>query len=519
MYSRLAHGSTTSQTFWGVDNTNTGGVLGVYVDGVLHTGDTLSADNDYTGIVTVTGLTSGEHTWQMALAGVATGTQKTFSTMPAEGENFDVVIIGDATGDCQAFGTIVGKESPAFGISVGDTYYLDVNPNFADRCTCGQLHTTGIVLATELAIYRCKHRCHYTKAYFRPLAMAAFPWYLQWHNHEFEVQPFQTSTGTNAGIKFNAAYQAACEYMFSGGPDRPVGYDSYPSYGGISPNYYTWVTGSARFIVCDNTSYGMDTGTARSHFEGTVPNDSGGNNVGSMQLDWLNAVITAATEPFIILITPAEPIDPSAGATASNDWTAIYNILDAAANRNKTIMLFCGDTHQALAELIGGAFSTIMPNSSMLVVNATPMEHPARGTASTVMAANNNASIYFRDTQNTAVLWAASQSVLEYDWCYYGSNMYSCTVGGTTGATPPTHTSGSASDGTITWTYEGRIDQDALNYNYAVLSVNPAGTSELSAPHIKVQIKNAITGATRWSCLIEQGSRIPFIRNNGIARI
>lgn len=38
-------------------------------------------------------------------------------------------------------------------------------------------------------------------------------------------------------------------------------------------------------------------------------------------------------------------------------------------------------------------------------------------------------------------------------YCFYNGNYYCTTVGGTTGATPPTHTSSTASDGGITWTY------------------------------------------------------------------
>lgn len=38
-------------------------------------------------------------------------------------------------------------------------------------------------------------------------------------------------------------------------------------------------------------------------------------------------------------------------------------------------------------------------------------------------------------------------------YCVYNGNWYSTAAGGTAGATPPTHTTGSASDGTVTWVY------------------------------------------------------------------
>lgn len=59
MISALRKFTSTSQTFWGCDNTDTGGVLGVRVDGVDYTGDTLVSGSDYTGTVTATGLSAG----------------------------------------------------------------------------------------------------------------------------------------------------------------------------------------------------------------------------------------------------------------------------------------------------------------------------------------------------------------------------------------------------------------------------------------------------------------------------
>lgn len=50
--------------------------------------------------------------------------------------------------------------------------------------------------------------------------------------------------------------------------------------------------------------------------------------------------------------------------------------------------------------------------------------------------------------------WAAGQSIAASgEYTFYNGNYYTAGGSGTTGATPPTHTSGSASDGTITWTF------------------------------------------------------------------
>jgi hypothetical protein len=50
-------------------------------------------------------------------------------------------------------------------------------------------------------------------------------------------------------------------------------------------------------------------------------------------------------------------------------------------------------------------------------------------------------------------VWSAGASVTAGDYRYYGLNIYQAAGSGTTGATPPTHTTGSVSDGTVTWAY------------------------------------------------------------------
>lgn len=54
---------------------------------------------------------------------------------------------------------------------------------------------------------------------------------------------------------------------------------------------------------------------------------------------------------------------------------------------------------------------------------------------------------------NAYTLWTAGLVVTASSYIYYGLNIYQAAGAGTTGATPPTHTSGSVSDGGVTWTY------------------------------------------------------------------
>jgi hypothetical protein len=59
-------------------------------------------------------------------------------------------------------------------------------------------------------------------------------------------------------------------------------------------------------------------------------------------------------------------------------------------------------------------------------------------------------------TWTTATLYAANS------YTFYNGNYYQTTAGGTTGATAPTHTSGSISDGGVTWTYYSGIYNEFL---------------------------------------------------------
>lgn len=49
--------------------------------------------------------------------------------------------------------------------------------------------------------------------------------------------------------------------------------------------------------------------------------------------------------------------------------------------------------------------------------------------------------------------WVTSTSFAALSYCFYNGNYYQTTLGGATGATPPTHTSGSVTDGAVIWTY------------------------------------------------------------------
>lgn len=49
--------------------------------------------------------------------------------------------------------------------------------------------------------------------------------------------------------------------------------------------------------------------------------------------------------------------------------------------------------------------------------------------------------------------WTTATTYGTNSYTFYNGNIYSTTAGGTTGATPPTHTAGMVSDGGVNWTY------------------------------------------------------------------
>lgn len=60
---------------------------------------------------------------------------------------------------------------------------------------------------------------------------------------------------------------------------------------------------------------------------------------------------------------------------------------------------------------------------------------------------------YIADRSVRPKTWTASTSFAANSYCFYNGNYYTTTAGGTTGSTAPTHTSGSQSDGGVTWDY------------------------------------------------------------------
>jgi hypothetical protein len=91
------------------------------------------------------------------------------------------------------------------------------------------------------------------------------------------------------------------------------------------------------------------------------------------------------------------------------------------------------------------------------------------------------------DVKTDAPLWKASTVYADYAQVKYNGNYYSATTGGTTSTTPPTHLTGSATDGTVTWLYmssssfatvDQYLQRPGSQAEYAV-QIKPNGTTSL----------------------------------------
>lgn len=86
-------------------------------------------------------------------------------------------------------------------------------------------------------------------------------------------------------------------------------------------------------------------------------------------------------------------------------------------------------------------------------------------------------------------LWQASHAYNVNDQIYYGSNLYTVTVAGTTGTTAPTFTSGSQVDGTATLTYAGTPAIGTATVTAGVVTdiqITSGGTGYINAPNVTI---------------------------------
>lgn len=137
---------------------------------------------------------------------------------------------------------------------------------------------------------------------------------------------------------------------------------------------------------------------------------------------------------------------------------------------------------------------------------------------------------YIADRSVRPVTWTASTAFAANSYCFYNGNYYQTTAGGTTGATAPTHTSGSVSDGGVTWAYyNGPYNEFLANTDRSVFQEKllEQGILERFAeihgldsirPRFDVQLNEEFSRDQNGKVLYAGGHmRDPIFARNGVA--
>lgn len=465
----LRRHTPTSMTFWACDDTNTGGVLGVKVDGGAEvTGDTLGSALHYTGTVTATGLSAGTHTYQLTLGGAdVTGATGTFRTAPSAGSNADLMFVVCSLEAGPCFAPMIARET-ADACFASEFLYIDENEYStapASAASIPALRGTNNPTASSVGMtsadyqafrnsYRLKHRYSYLRdgavsRIWRHRFAQKFPMRFMWDNHEFETETTQPAPGSN---QFDGAFQAAYEYYFQGNPTNgDSDLDSTPTYYDGSntvafPAYFRETIADVEVICPDQVSYSADA-TARTY------NDAGRGD--QKQLAWLKNAITNSTAKFLVVFNP-QRID-----TTSAEWTGSGGLFETIDAKNQTVVVLTGDIHRPYARLINSPTHT--PTRPLLDVGVSPL----------------------RQTSNSDFIDITGQTVY-FDPLGEGSNIQTAYE--------------------AVYSAAGR---DSCNWIYCKVGSRPNGSSEYAGSHIKIELKNPLTGAVRWSAIIPEGARVP----------
>lgn len=133
--------------------------------------------------------------------------------------------------------------------------------------------------------------------------------------------------------------------------------------------------------------------------------------------------------------------------------------------------------------------------------NATTVQRTATGKAAMIMPVPAQ--------WLTATVYAAGARVVNRSAST--TRIYSTTAGGTSGATPPTHTTGSVSDGAVTWTYLSDCEQTTTN----TATVPIEATSGSDAIVYVVLDRFITSGATNFTYAMQAGAYGSSTASNG----
>lgn len=184
-------------------------------------------------------------------------------------------------------------------------------------------------------------------------------------------------------------------------------------------------------------------------------------------------------------------------------------------------------TEQEYAEIQGFGLNTAVYQRFQIrgITNSELLISPTPGASGDIIIFE-----YIADRSVRPKTWTTATAFAANSYCFYNGNYYQTTAGGTTGATPPTHTSGSVSDGGVTWTYyNGAYNQFLANTDQSIFQEKllEQGVLERFAeihgldsirPRFDVQLNEEFSRDQNGKVLYAGGHmRDPMFARNGVA--
>lgn len=368
---QLGYRAATTQRFWGGDTTTAGGVLGVLVNGVLTTGETLSANNGYTGIVDAT-VPDEAYTWQLTIGGVAVGSSYTAPAKPSATDNTKIVFWGDANANAVGFYN-AAQEGAHLAVCLGDWDYID----------------SLVLTPFNLADYRTQHLTILKNERHRRTFIHSQPQINMWDNHEGVG-----STGASPGsAQYDNARQAANEYF--------LGLVPVPAAAAGHGHYYSYSFGDIDFVCMDHISQCVDRNIVSE------------NKMDATQLAWVQAAITASTGRVLVICSPSIPYN-------NPEWQALFPTINAV---DKTVILLSADAHGVGCYYRpAGAHAQWFPDRGLLEVQATPLMHPTCSVVCGAGAQTTGEIIYAEDASESVNTLNCNYNYGTLEWCPSGDN-------------------------------------------------------------------------------------------------
>lgn len=396
LWGARANTSTTIKC-WACNDANGDGQLTAVVGGNTFTGDTLNASNNWTGVVTITGLAADtSYSVALKLAG-ATFATESYKTLPSSGD-VDLMFIFDADEAQFPYAALLSQESRLTidACYMQEAEYIEVSEYSAAPASAAAIGqgtpNTGTGLRAAAAAspedplgasnlagtpaagftlfrdsYERKHRYSRIRdatsgKKWRDFFDREFALRFMWDNHDI----YTPQAAGDGGMprpntsQFDGAAQAAWEYYFQGNPVATgMSGDAEPNVliAGVKTHKnfaYSERIADVEVFVTDWMTFSpmtTDFDDVRS-----LVNTTGG--LSAWQLAWLTAAIIASTASVIVVVMSRPPQTAAdslagSGTIASTDYTgASTGIIDALNQKTgKTVIMVTGDTHRPMMRL------------------------------------------------------------------------------------------------------------------------------------------------------------------------